>query len=70
MMSNLKSFVKAIIKILIDDFSIFRDSFEGYLCNFEHVLSRCEETNLVLNWENCQFMVKEGIVLGHKISHS
>ncbi|GKA20927.1 reverse transcriptase domain-containing protein [Tanacetum coccineum] len=28
----------------------------------------CEETNLVLNWEKCHFMVKEGIVLGHKIS--
>ncbi|GJV60444.1 hypothetical protein Tco_1466544 [Tanacetum coccineum] len=29
---------------------------------------RCEDTNLVLNWEKCHFMVKEGIVLGHKIS--
>nr|GEW01202.1 reverse transcriptase domain-containing protein [Tanacetum cinerariifolium] len=32
------------------------------------MLQRCEETNLVLNWEKCHFMVKEGIVLGHKIS--
>ena len=32
------------------------------------MLRRCEETNLVLNWEKCHFMVKEGIVLGHKIS--
>lgn len=32
------------------------------------MLKRCEETNLVLNWEKCHFMVKEGIVLGHKIS--
>jgi len=31
------------------------------------VLKRCQETNLVLNWEKCQFMVKEGIVLGHQI---
>ena len=29
---------------------------------------RCEETNLVLNWDKCHFMVKEGIVLGHRIS--
>ena len=28
---------------------------------------RCEETNLVLNWEKCHFMVQEGIVLGHRI---
>src|SRR3990170_8413768 len=27
-----------------------------------------EQTNLVLNWEKCHFMVTEGIVLGHKIS--
>ena len=26
------------------------------------------ETNLVLNWEKCHFMVREGIVLGHRIS--
>ncbi|OAO89341.1 hypothetical protein AXX17_ATUG01770 [Arabidopsis thaliana] len=32
------------------------------------VLKRCEETNLVVNWEKCHFMVREGIVLGHKIS--
>ena len=32
------------------------------------VLVRCEETNLVLNWEKCHFMVQEGIVLGHRIS--
>ncbi|XP_048602322.1 uncharacterized protein LOC125581268 [Brassica napus] len=32
------------------------------------VLQRCEDTNLVLNWEKCHFMVKEGIVLGHKVS--
>ena len=30
--------------------------------------SYSEETNLVLNWEKCHFMVNEGIVLGHKIS--
>ncbi|GJT18166.1 reverse transcriptase domain-containing protein, partial [Tanacetum coccineum] len=34
------------------------------------MLKQCEETNLVLNWEKCHFMVKEGIVLGHKISKS
>ncbi|GKB29734.1 reverse transcriptase domain-containing protein [Tanacetum coccineum] len=34
------------------------------------MLARCEETNLVLNWEKCYFMVKEGSVLGHKISRA
>ncbi|GJS22788.1 hypothetical protein Tco_0451420 [Tanacetum coccineum] len=34
------------------------------------MLQRCEDTNLVLNWEKCHFMVKESIVLGYKISKS
>ncbi|GKG03598.1 hypothetical protein Tco_0311234, partial [Tanacetum coccineum] len=34
------------------------------------MLQRCEDTNLVLNWEKCHFMVKKGIVIGHKISKS
>nr|GEW52589.1 reverse transcriptase domain-containing protein [Tanacetum cinerariifolium] len=34
----------------------------------EKMLKRCEDTNLCLNWEKSYFMVKEGIVLGHKIS--
>ncbi|GKD54766.1 reverse transcriptase domain-containing protein [Tanacetum coccineum] len=34
------------------------------------MLKRFKDTNLVLNWEKCHFMVKEGIVLGHKISMS
>ena len=32
------------------------------------MLARCEEANLALNWKKCHFMVREGIVLGHKIS--
>ncbi|KAL5566225.1 hypothetical protein UlMin_029389 [Ulmus minor] len=46
----------------------FGDSFSLCLENLAKVLKRCEETNLVLNWEKCHFMVKEGIVLGHKVS--
>ncbi|KAL5578211.1 hypothetical protein UlMin_019910 [Ulmus minor] len=46
----------------------FGDSFSMCLENLAKVLKRCEETNLVLNWEKCHFMVKEGIVLGHKVS--
>ncbi|GJV21412.1 reverse transcriptase domain-containing protein [Tanacetum coccineum] len=51
-------------------------SFDGFLSNvpegdeaiFYRMLKRCEDTNLALNWEKSHFMVKEGIVLGHKIS--
>nr|GEV38861.1 reverse transcriptase domain-containing protein [Tanacetum cinerariifolium] len=37
-------------------------------CFREKILKRCEDTNLCLNCEKSHFMVKEGIVLGHKIS--
>ncbi|WMV29461.1 hypothetical protein MTR67_022846 [Solanum verrucosum] len=32
------------------------------------VLKRYVDLTLVLNWKKCHFMVKEGIVFGHKIS--
>ena len=51
----------------MDDFSVFGSTFDICLHNLEVVLRRCVETNLVLNWEKCHFMVTEGIVLGHKI---
>ena len=52
----------------MDDFSVFGSSYNNCLNNLSQVLQRCEEANLVLNWEKCHFMVQEGIVLGHKIS--
>nr|GEY51843.1 reverse transcriptase domain-containing protein [Tanacetum cinerariifolium] len=40
----------------------------GVTSKTDRMLQRCEDTNLSLNWEKSHFMVKEGIVLGHKIS--
>ncbi|KAK1681537.1 hypothetical protein QYE76_042385 [Lolium multiflorum] len=59
---------KSIVEVFMDDFSVYGNSFDNCLRNLDKVLQRCEETNLVLNWEKCHFMVNEGIVLGHKIS--
>ena len=56
------------MEIFMDDFSIFGSIFENCLQNLVVVLQRCKEKNLALNWEKCHFMVKEGLVLGHKIS--
>nr|GEX88116.1 reverse transcriptase domain-containing protein [Tanacetum cinerariifolium] len=36
--------------------------------DYQRMLKRCEDTNLCLNWEKSHFMVKKGIVLGHKFS--
>ena len=68
MMAIFSNMVKRIIKVFMDDFSILGKSFDNCLENLRQTLIRCEETNLVLNWEKCHFMVKEGIVLGHRIS--
>ncbi|CAN6579368.1 unnamed protein product [Malus baccata var. baccata] len=57
-----------IIEVFMDDFSVFGDSFDGCLENLTLILKRCVETNLVLNWDKCHFMVKQGIVLGHIVS--
>nr|GEX86237.1 retrovirus-related Pol polyprotein [Tanacetum cinerariifolium] len=46
---------------------LVRDSFSSCLSHLNEMLKRYEDTNLVLNWEKCHFMVKEGIVLNHKI---
>ena len=53
----------------MDNFSLYGTSFDNCLHNLDKVLQTCEETNLVLNWEKCHFMVNEGILLAHKISH-
>nr|GEZ33542.1 reverse transcriptase domain-containing protein [Tanacetum cinerariifolium] len=47
---------------------VFGNSFSTCLTNLEKMLKRCEDTKLTLNWEKSHIMVKEGIVLGHKIS--
>ncbi|GKB84364.1 putative nucleotidyltransferase, ribonuclease H [Tanacetum coccineum] len=60
--------VEDFMDVFMDDFSVFGNSFDYCLANLDRMLARCEETNLVLNWEKCHFMVKEMIVLGHKIS--
>jgi hypothetical protein len=52
----------------MDDFSVHGTCFESFLKNLEKLLERCGEIDLVLNWEKCHFMVKQGIVLGHVIS--
>nr|GEX24648.1 reverse transcriptase domain-containing protein [Tanacetum cinerariifolium] len=62
--------IEETMKVFMDYFSVFGDSFSSCLSHLDKMLKRCEDTNLVLNWEKCHFMVKEGIVLGQKISKS
>ena len=68
MMAIFMDMMEKFIEIFMDDFSMFGYSFDECLSNLVLVLQRCKETNPVLNWEKCHFMVQECIVLGHCIS--
>nr|GEY34185.1 hypothetical protein [Tanacetum cinerariifolium] len=68
MLAIFHNMVEKTMEIFMDDFSVFGNSFENCLSRLDKMLQRCEDTNLSLNWEKSHFMVKEGIVLGHKIS--
>nr|GEZ11036.1 reverse transcriptase domain-containing protein [Tanacetum cinerariifolium] len=68
MLAIFHDMVKKTMEVFMDDFSVFGNSFENSLSRLDKMLQRYEYTNLCLNWEKSHFMVKEGIVLGHKIS--
>ncbi|XP_061345885.1 uncharacterized protein LOC133291615, partial [Gastrolobium bilobum] len=69
MLAIFSDMVERCIEIFMDKFSVFGPTFDAYLENLDNVLKRCQDCNLVLNWEKCHFMVTEGIVLGHKVSN-
>nr|GEZ29636.1 reverse transcriptase domain-containing protein [Tanacetum cinerariifolium] len=68
MLTIIHDMVEKTMEVFMDDFSVFMNSFENCLSRLNKMLQRCEDTNLCINWEKSHFMVKEGIVLGHKIS--
>ncbi|GJS61066.1 reverse transcriptase domain-containing protein [Tanacetum coccineum] len=45
------------MEVFMDAFFIFRSFFDYCLKNMEKMVKRCEETNLVLNWEKCHFKI-------------
>ncbi|GJT71450.1 DNA-directed DNA polymerase [Tanacetum coccineum] len=68
MVSIFSEYVKDIIEVFMDDLYSHGDSFDSCLINLEKILKRCIESNLVLNYEKCQFMVDQGNILGHIVS--
>ncbi|GKD93321.1 hypothetical protein Tco_1373158 [Tanacetum coccineum] len=68
MMAIFHDMIEKTMKVFMDDFSVFGNSFGTCLSHLDKMLKQCEDINLCLNWEKSHFMVKEGIVLGHKIS--
>ena len=67
-MSIFSDYIENIIKVFVDDFSVYGDYFDACLYNHTIVLKRCMDSNLVLNWEKCHFMVEQGIILEHIVS--
>jgi hypothetical protein len=49
MVSIFSDYIEYIIKVFIDDFTIYGDSFDNCLHNLTLVLQRCIKTNLLLN---------------------
>ncbi|GKB64318.1 reverse transcriptase domain-containing protein [Tanacetum coccineum] len=70
MLAIFHDMIEESVEVFMDDFSVFRNSFDTCLNNLDKMLQRCKDAHLVLNWEKCHFMVKEGIVLGHKVSNA
>jgi hypothetical protein len=50
--------IEEIVKVFMDDFSVYGKTFVDCLANLDKVLTRCAEVDLVLNWEKCHLMVK------------
>ncbi|GJT76077.1 reverse transcriptase domain-containing protein [Tanacetum coccineum] len=48
--------IEKTMEVFMDDFSVFGDSFSSCLSHLDKMLQRCEDTNLVLNWENSYFL--------------
>ena len=68
MLAIFSDLIEKVMEVFMDDFSVYDKTFEDCLANLDKVLKRCQLDDLDLNWEKCHFMVREEIVLGHKIS--
>jgi len=68
MLSIFSDFLEKYIEVFMDDFTVYGSSVDACLESLDRVLNRCIQSNLVLNFEKCHFMVEQGIVLGHIIS--
>ncbi|GJY55211.1 reverse transcriptase domain-containing protein [Tanacetum coccineum] len=70
MMAIFQDMIVESIKVFMDNLSIFRNSFDNCLNNLDKMLQRGKDAHLFLNREKCHFMVKERIMLGHKVSEA
>ncbi|GJU22866.1 reverse transcriptase domain-containing protein, partial [Tanacetum coccineum] len=70
MLAIFHDMIEESVEVFMEDFFVFGNSFDNCLHNLDKMLQRCKDANLVLNWEKCHFVVKEGIILRHKVSEA
>nr|GEY01820.1 reverse transcriptase domain-containing protein [Tanacetum cinerariifolium] len=68
MLAIFHDMIEESVKVFMEDFFFFGSSFDHCLNNLDKVLQHYEDAHLVLNWEKYHFMIKEGIMLRHKVS--
>ena len=66
MMAIFSEFCEKICEVFMDGFSVYGSSFDDCLSNLDRVLQRCEETNLVLNWEKSTLWLMKVLSWGIK----
>lgn len=67
MMSIFTDFIEKIMKVFMDDFSVYGSLFSPCLSILCRVLQRYDEKHMVPSRVKCHFMVRYVILLGHKI---
>ncbi|GJW40146.1 reverse transcriptase domain-containing protein [Tanacetum coccineum] len=68
MLAIFHDMIEESVEVFMDDLSVFGNYFDKCLNNLDKILQHSKDAHLVLNWEKCHFIVKEGIMLGHKVS--
>ena len=64
MVSIFSDMVEKTLEVLMDDFSVFGETYTDCFHNLEEVLKRCKMTNLILNWKKMSFYGARGHNVG------
>nr|GEU49764.1 retrotransposon Gag domain, retroviral aspartyl protease [Tanacetum cinerariifolium] len=66
MLAIFHDMIEESVEVFMDDFFVFRSSFDHYLNNLDKKLQRCEDAHLVLNWKNVTLWLKNELCLDAK----
>ena len=67
MMNVFHDFLRKFLEVFIDDFAVHGRA-DMHLEHLRLTLQRCKEVGLKLHPQKCFFGIREGILLGHKVS--